>query len=92
MQACRVSHSSEIQSHGIAMSVRGRVKQQATPLKPIPPQAEFIGRQQAAALVGVNIQTIDKWLNTGQLSRYKPVRRVLIRRTELVKLVEGAKL
>ena len=51
--------------------------------------AEFIGRLQAAALISVNVQTIDKWLAEAKLRKYKPARRVLIRRTELLALVEA---
>ena len=58
--------------------------------KLIAPTAEFVGRLQAAALVGVNVQTIDLWIQKGQLRAFKPVRRVLIRRTELLALVEAA--
>jgi len=53
-------------------------------------EAEYVGRLQAAALLGVNVQTIDAWIRSAKLRAYKPARRVLIKRAELVSLVEHA--
>jgi excisionase family DNA binding protein len=58
---------------------------------PIHPTAEYLGRLQAAHLLGVNVQTIDQWIRDGKVRAYKPARRVLINREDLLKLVEAAR-
>jgi excisionase family DNA binding protein len=51
---------------------------------------EYIGRDDAAALISVSVQTIDKWHRNGLLEFHKPPgRRVLISRRELLALVES---
>jgi excisionase family DNA binding protein len=63
---------------------KAREKKPATSVLP-----EYIGRKEAAALVGVCVQTIDKLRWTGLLKSYKVGRRVLISRRELLALVES---
>jgi excisionase family DNA binding protein len=56
---------------------------------PIAEGAEFIGRLQAAALIGVNVQTIDLAIRQERLPAYRVGRRVLVSRTDVIKLVVG---
>jgi excisionase family DNA binding protein len=58
---------------------------------PVNNDALYVGRLQAAHLLGVNVQTIDQWIATNRVRAYKPARRVLISREDLLKLVEGAR-
>ena len=57
-----------------------------------PPAAapsQFLGRQQAAALLSVDPQTIDKLIRLGHLRAYRVGRRVLIKQDELLRMVEA---
>lgn len=57
---------------------------------PIAQGAEFINRTQAARLLGCSVQTIDSLFAQNKLRKYKPFRRVLVKRTELIALVEAS--
>ena len=48
-----------------------------------------MGRIRAAELADVNPQTIDKLIRRGQLRAYRLGRRVLVRKAELLRLVEA---
>jgi excisionase family DNA binding protein len=59
---------------------------------PVHESALYIGRLQAAHLVGVNVQTIDQWLLMHpEIRAYKPARRVLINRADLLKFIETSR-
>jgi excisionase family DNA binding protein len=58
-------------------------------LKPVTPDAEFIGRLQAAVLISVNVQTIDLAINRAQLPAYRVGRRVLVKKADVLAWVEG---
>ncbi len=54
----------------------------------VPPDALFLTRREAAALLRINIQSIDVLIRTEKLPAYRPVgRRILIRRDELLRVV-----
>jgi excisionase family DNA binding protein len=54
-----------------------------------PDDAQFVGRIRAAALLDVNPQTIDKYIRRGQLRAFHIGRKVVVRRDELLRLVEA---
>ena len=49
----------------------------------------FVGRTRAAALLDVNVQTIDNFIRRGELRAFRVGRRVVVRRDELMKLMEA---
>jgi excisionase family DNA binding protein len=50
---------------------------------------QFVGRIGAAAMLDVDPQTIDKIIRRGQLRAFRVGRRVVVRRDELMRLVEA---
>ena len=62
------------------------------PPAPVAPGAEFVNRTQAAQLLSCSVQTIDKLFADNRLRKYKPFRRVLVKRSELMALVEQAQI
>jgi excisionase family DNA binding protein len=50
---------------------------------------QFVGRIHAAAMLDVNPQTLDKLIREGALKAFRIGRRVIVRRDELLKLVEA---
>ena len=51
--------------------------------------SQFLGRIRAAALLDINPQTIDRFIQRGKLRAFRVGRRVLVRRDELLQLVEA---
>lgn len=49
----------------------------------------FVGRIRAAAIVDINPQTLDKLIRQGRLKAYRIGRRVILRRADLLRFVEG---
>lgn len=47
--------------------------------------------EEAAAWCRVPVKTVRWWISTGKLPSFRPGRRVLVRRDDVVALVEGAK-
>jgi hypothetical protein len=54
-----------------------------------PDDTQFIGRIRGAALIDVSPQTIDKYIRRGQLRAFHIGRKVVVRRDELLRLVEA---
>lgn len=52
-------------------------------------ETQFVGRIRAAALLDVNPQTVDKYIRRGQLRAFHIGRKVVVRRDELLRLVEA---
>lgn len=53
-----------------------------------PPDAIFLTRREAASLLRLNIQLIDRMINEERLPAFRPVgRRVLIKRADLLRVV-----
>jgi excisionase family DNA binding protein len=61
---------------------------------PIHPTAEYLGRLQAAHLLGVNVQTIDAMIKAEReaLPAYRFGRRVLVKRADLIQRLEANRL
>jgi excisionase family DNA binding protein len=52
------------------------------------PDALFLTRREAAALLRINIQLVDEMIRREKLPAYRPVgRRILIRREDLMRVV-----
>jgi excisionase family DNA binding protein len=51
--------------------------------------AQFVGRIRAAQLLDVSPQTIDKFIRSGRLRAYRIGRKVIVRKDELLRLVEA---
>jgi excisionase family DNA binding protein len=70
-----------------------RSKSFSDPLVSVTPrpfdETGFLGRTRAAALLDVDPQTIDKLIRRGQLRAFRLGRRVLVRKAELLQLVEA---
>lgn len=54
-----------------------------------PVELNYLSREQAAKQLGVSPQTIDKHIRTGALPVHRLGRRVLIRPSDIVRLIEG---
>jgi len=54
-----------------------------------PDETQYVGRTRAAALLDVSPQTIDKYVHTGRLRAFHVGRKVVVRRDELMRLVEA---
>ena len=54
-----------------------------------PEPAQFISRREAAALLTVNVQSIDKLIRSGVLPAYQLGRRILIKKDQLLRMVEA---
>lgn len=55
---------------------------------PVPPDAVFLTRREAAAILRQSVQNVDRAIQDEQLPAYRPVgRRVLIRRDDLLAFV-----
>jgi excisionase family DNA binding protein len=52
-------------------------------------ETQFVGRIRAAAILDVNPQTIDKFIRRGQLRAFRIGRKIVVRRDELLRLVEA---
>ena len=50
---------------------------------------DYLSRDQAAKQLGVSPQTIDKYIRTGELPSHKLGRRVLLRPSDIIRLIEG---
>jgi excisionase family DNA binding protein len=50
---------------------------------------EFVGRIRGAAMLDINPQTLDKLIRNGSLKAFRIGRRVIVRRDELLRLVEA---
>jgi excisionase family DNA binding protein len=55
----------------------------------LPSKSQFIGRIGAAGLLDVSPQTIDKFIRTGRLRAFHVGRKVIVRKDELLQLVEA---
>jgi excisionase family DNA binding protein len=61
-----------------------------TPPKPVIEQLDsYLSREQAAEKLGVSAQSIGKHIKSGALCVHRLGRRVLIRPSEIIRLVEG---
>jgi excisionase family DNA binding protein len=54
-----------------------------------PPLENYLSRDQAAGILGVSAQSIDKRIKSGELPAHRLGRTVLIKPSDLRKLVEG---
>ena len=52
-------------------------------------ESQFLGRTRAAEFLDVSPQTVDKLIHRGQLRAFRIGRRVVVRRDELLQLVEA---
>ena len=48
----------------------------------------FVTTKEAAEYLGVTRETIYKYLKTGRITKYKPVKKIYIKKEELMKLKE----
>ena len=54
----------------------------ATP-RPLPSSAPYLSTEEAAALVGVRVETIRRWISSGQLPGHRAGRLTRVRRDQL---------
>lgn len=57
-----------------------------------PTESEFVDLAEASRLAGnTPVPTLREWISKGRLAAYKPGRRVLLKRLEVLALVERAR-
>jgi excisionase family DNA binding protein len=54
--------------------------------------SQFLSRVHAAELLDVSVQLIDKFVSLGQLRAFRLGRKVVIRKADLLKLVEAGEI
>jgi excisionase family DNA binding protein len=57
----------------------------------LPAEVQFISRVHAAAILDADEQLIDKLIKQGKLPAFKIGRKVIVRKDDLLRLVEGGR-